>query len=370
MEEPQPRTPRSLWRPAVESAVALATAATVLVAAGADDPIAAEIARLTALVNGKTSTEETWADARQSSQPTLVRAAEALRDGRRWLALYRLSVAREPLVAASYVAERPPEESKDLAAFEAAWTRVGGELRSDLVPPTSDALAGLRPAAMRAFGEAALAQVRGYYESSLEYGQNTMPKYGLYYLGSARAQRELVELLRGMPAPAAPLPSPPLRSLDAELAALEAEVLAAYRPPASIDKHREFIIASSAIKMARELDQGGLRYGALLRYLQAVLRSAPLRTEPPALNPGALRARLRELDARLAAGPFDHSLGRFFLELAEAEGASTDAQGPATAAAVVDRVFPRYFAALEPAGPAPPRPEPTVTVTLVRWPYT
>jgi hypothetical protein len=39
-------------------------------------------------------------------------------------------------------------------------------------------------------------------------------------------------------------------------------------------------------------------------------------------------------------------------------------------AVLVADVLPRYFAALEPARPAPSRPAPKVTVTLVRWPYT
>ena len=48
---------------------------------------------------------------------------------------------------------------------------MGGVLRgSELAPPAADALAGVRPAAVRALGEAALPQVRVYYEASLEYG--------------------------------------------------------------------------------------------------------------------------------------------------------------------------------------------------------
>ena len=40
------------------------------------------------------------------------------------------------------------------------------------------------------------------------------------------------------------------------------------------------------------------------------------------------------------------------------------------AAAIAGDVLPRYFEALKPARPQPPRAEPKVTVTLVRWPYT
>ena len=72
-----------------------------------------------------------------------------------------------------------------------------------------------------------------------------------------------------------------MRRLSDELDALEGELLSAYKPPASIDRHREFIAASSTLKEARELDAAGLSYGALLRYLQAVLRVAPADGEGP-----------------------------------------------------------------------------------------
>ena len=50
--------------------------------------------------------------------------------------------------------------------------------------------------------------------------------------------------------------------------------------------------------------------------------------------------------------------------------ASTPAPAPANAPAIVSDLLPRYLAALEPAKPAAARPEPRVTDTLVRWPYT
>jgi len=43
---------------------------------------------------------------------------------------------------------------------------------------------------------------------------------------------------------------------------------------------------------------------------------------------------------------------------------------PPVAVSIATDVLPRYFAALGPARPAPPKPAPTVTVTLVRWPFT
>src|SRR6185503_4980615 len=192
---------------------------------------------------------------------------------------------------------------------------------------------------------------------------------GLYYIGTAQAAREWVAFLRSLPSgPRAA--APPLRPLDVELDALEGEMLAAYRPPLSIDHHREFIAAHSALKEARELDAQGLRAAALLRYLQAALRFAPLRLPAPAVPPD-LAARLRALDERLRGGGVDHTIGRLFLEVAEADLAEHGPAGAAVNAAIVAAdVLPRYLAALTPRPAAPPPAPARVTVTLVRWPYT
>ncbi len=263
------------------------------------DPLAAEIARLKAFLAGHAASGEIWDDVRSGSEPMLLRAETALRDGRRLVALQRLAAAREGLAAARYLDSLSGPERRDPARFEAEWRRVGATLRGELATPGKDALAGVGPAAVRAIGEAALPQLRVYYEASLDYGRNTEPEAGLYYIGAALAQRELAALVRSLPAPA-PEPPPALRSLDPELGALEAEMLAAYRPPLSIDRHVDFIRASAALKEARELDALGLRYGALLRYLQSLQRFAPLRgaRSTPAAAEAALAAQLRQYDER------------------------------------------------------------------------
>ncbi len=221
---------------------------------------------------------------------------------------------------------------------------------------------------MRAVGEAALPQARVYYDASLEYGRNTVPSSGLYYLGAAQAATEIVDLSRSLSSPPVKQ-APPVRALAPEIDALEGDVLAAFRPPASIDSHGDFITTSAALKESRELDDLGLRYGALLRYLQASLRFAPLRPAAPP-DPEGTALRLRELDAQLASGDVDHTLGRLFLEIAQEAQAGSTPKDAATAAAIAGDVLPRYLAALRPAAPPAPRLEPRVTVTLVRWPYT
>jgi hypothetical protein len=338
---------------------------------GKPDPLAAEITRWSAYLRENASKEEMWTQTKEASEPVLRRAEEALRDGRRLLALSRLAAVRVNLAAFEFLSRRPADQRKDPAAFEAEWTRLGKVLREDLDAPSSAAFEGVRPAAVRGLGEATLPQVRFYYEASLEYGRNTMPDSGLFYLDAARAQREFATFCRSLSEPSARR-MPRLRGLRAEIDALEHDLLAAYRPPASIDRHGEFILASSMVKEARELDGMGLRYGALLRYLQAALRTAPLRpTPPPSLEAGRLATQLRGLDARLSAGGTDHSIGRLFLETAQADAAHpAPGVGSTVAAAIVSDVLPRYFAALEPARREAPGPAPEVTVTLVRWPYT
>ena len=258
-----------------------------------EDPLAAEIARWSAYVRDNSSNDEMWAQVKSASGPALAKAEEALRDGRRLLALQRLAAARVNPAAFRYLETLSPADRKELSKLESEWARSGRVLRADLGKTFAAAFAGVQPAAVRAIAEAALPQVRVYYDASLEYGRNTMPDAGFYYLGAARAQRETAELCRRLSAPSSIRP-PALRPLGAELDALEGELLGAYRPPASIEKHADFIAASALLKEARELDAAGLRHGAVLRYLLAAQRTALIRASAPELDATTLAARLRE----------------------------------------------------------------------------
>ena len=334
------------------------------------DPLAAEISRWSKFLRDHTSTDDTWKQVKETAGPLIARADEALRDGQRFLALHRLSAARMYLSASAYMGARSAQERKETGAFEAEWFRVGKVLQADISAPRPRTLDDLRPAAVRALAEAALPQVRIYYESSHEYGRDTTAQYGLLYLGAAQAQREFVDFCRTLsfaPEGAAP----PLRSLDPELNRLEADLLEAYRPPAAIERHSEFIAASSTLKEARELDGLGLRYGALLRYLQAVQRIAPLTANPGPLEPGAILESLKNWDSRLSKDGRDDTIGRLFLEAAQADLAHPTPGGkPLVASVILREVLPRYSAALEPARVEPTAAPAQVTVTLVRWPYT
>jgi len=347
----------------------------VLFAAGAvagtspsKDPLGAEIERWSEFLRNNPRTDENWTQIKKVSEPVIARARQALDDGQRLLALFRLAAARTNLAAAAYVGERPADKRNDQGFLDGEWKRVGNTIKDDLGPLHPADLGNVRPAAVRALAEAALLQVRAFYDASLEYGRSTEAQYGLFYLGQAQAQRDFVSLCRKF-SEASFGHAPPLRNLSEELDALEGEVLDAYRPPASIDKHSEFIAVNALIKEARELNTGCFWNGAALRYLQAVQRFAPLRPGATPLEGPALTQRLQSFDKRLASAEIDHSLGRMFLEAAQSAAAAPAPNAPPAWPIATD-VLPRYFAALEAAPVPPPRPNPRATVTLVRWPYT
>ena len=339
-------------------------------ASAASDPLTSEIERWRAFLrDDRTAGVELLASLKTDIEPGMAGTEKALREGLTLLAFHRLAAVQGQLAAAAYLVDRSATQRHDPAEFEKEWSRMGSELRTDLGAPSPAALDGVRPAAVRAAGEAAMFKVRVLYESSLEYGRNTMPEAGLYYIGAALAQEQFAALCRSLSAPTRPGEIRP-RSLQGELEALQGELLLAYRPPASIDRHRQFIAANAAIKEARELDTAGLRYGALYRYLEAVLRVSLARTTAPPPQAETLRGLLRDFEPRLSASGLDHSIGRVYFESAQANLDAAFGGDPAVTSAIVSFVLPRYLAALEPEPPRPAPPKAAVTVTLVRWPYT
>ncbi len=335
----------------------------------AQDPLAAEIARWQTEAGRDRPGVAIWAQVTPSAQAALAQARAALDAGHRWFALERLAAARNLLSAAGYVGAQPAEMRAGVAVFEAEWTRVGAALGGALTTPDSDALRAVGPAAVRALAETAAQQTKVLYDASLEYGRATDADSGLFYLGSALAQQEFLTFARTLPASGAGRLSP--RALAVETAALERRLLSLYQPPVSIDRHPEFISASSALKEARELDAAGLRYGALFKYLQAVQRTAML--ERSAARPRADLERDRAgVDAAFAGDPRDHTIVRIFLDRAAVELARTGADDTALKAVttILDDVVPAYRAALGPAPDAPSTTTPEVTVRLIRWPFT
>jgi hypothetical protein len=358
------------WRILILGLVALASAARSRgeTAVATPDVVSADVSRWERLLATTTATDDIWKDVKEGSGTGLGRVKQALADGRPLLALLRLASVRENLFAATYLEARTAEERRDPAAFESEWRRIGVVLKEDMARRPSAGIESIRPAALRAMAEAAHAKLPVYYRASLEYGRSTTPDSGLFYLGAAQAQRDFVDLARRVSGRSAP-PAPRVPALMAGLDRLQSEVLAAYRPPASVEKHPEFITVSALIKEGRELAAAGAQYGALLKYLQAAVRAASLGSL--AGEPASVAAQLDAFEPRLAAPGVDHSIGRLFLEYARADLAEHAKDGAAIFATAIARdVMPRYFAALDPPPAGPPVAPATVTVTLVRWPYT
>lgn len=359
--------PVSRWVGALTLALTLPVGGSM--AAQLADPVRAEIARWLTAVEKTPSRGALWDQVKPGAEGALRQALIAAESGRPSFALERLAAARALLVAASYVADRPPDVRKGGAAFESEWQRMGTSLGRALTTPAPGAFSAVSTSAARALAEVAALQIKVNYDAGIEYGRATDADSGLFYFGVAQAQQEFVAFAQRLPGQAHA--APVLRSPAPDADALERRLLALYQPPASIDRHAEFIAASSALKESRELQAAGLHHGAWFKLLQATQRTRLL--ESPAVPPADdLRARLRAADTELRGLTGDHTLVRVFLDRAaiELEKSAPDAAGLAATTAILDTVVPAYRAALAPAPPTPPAVEPKVTVRLVRWPFT
>jgi hypothetical protein len=337
--------------------LAIALLAAVAAAPRPGDPLDDALRRVQSRIDDPAAKGELWDSIKGVTKPVVVTAKTSLSKGRPLAALQALAAAWPGVEAAAFAASAKNTE----AAFEAAWKRDGA-LKSAAMPQ-----APLAPAALRGLAEAALMQARVYYGASLDYGRATAPQFGLFYLGTARGARSFVRLAAQLAQPER-RPMPRLRSVAPELDALERELLAAYRPPASLERHPEFIAAGAALKEARELDAAGFRFGALVKLMEAARRTGQITKTP--LPRGDVSTRLRGLAARVKDGPGDGTIAQMFVEAAEND-LDANAAAPSIASAIVTEALPRYFAALAPAPPARAAAEPAeAVVTLVRWPYT
>jgi hypothetical protein len=367
-----PRSTKTASFAATAVALVALAATAVLIARAADgarpaasDLIAKDVARLRHILDTDTVTVGFFADVKRATAAPVASAEQALAQGRPKFALLRLGAARVTLEPGLHAA---PQGGRTTADFEAEWQREGARF----APPAEAGrrFAAVTPALAKALAQAGAAQAHGTYDASLAYGHATESIFGWYYLAQAGSHLEFAEFAaKALPADPKRR-APALRGLTPEIKALRAEMLAVYKPPLSIDRHPEFIGASAAVKEAMEYSAAGLHEAALLRYLQAAVRFAPLRADAKPLAAEALAAATKEWQERLAEPGVDHSLGELFLEVAAGDADTARAGNAVVASAVVEDVLPRYVAALSPAArPVVAKPA-EATVTLVRWPYT
>jgi hypothetical protein len=189
------------------------------------------------------------------------------------------------------------------------------------------------PSAARALAEVALPQVRINYDAGLEYGRNTQPEFGLYYVGVGDAQRQFVSMLRGLvPAtsPARTRAAAPLdRVGDRRRAVRSPGALPAAHGDRSPQRvHRRELGAQRSAAVRRRRPARTARCSSSCRG-----RCAPQSCATPTRLPipATLATQLTEFRARLIGGRIDHSIGTFFVERAEAALESAALGGPPVA---------------------------------------
>lgn len=268
----------------------------------------------------------------------LNRGERAAQAGHVFLSLHLLQYAVPSLTGYAYLKAQTTQGKMTMPVFEEEWKRLGPELiarqRSLGVPPKL-------PFAVQAVWERALTQVQPNYQASLLYGQEAGIESGLLYMGLAQGQLEFLAFCRTLKfaaAAASPLPAP-----TAELAATEAEVLAAYRQFDSPEQHGAFIRVNSALKVAQDLGQERRAHGVWLQTLEARRSlTAILVTNTENRAAADLRAQSETVRAQLGKANTDQSLGWLYWQLAEAALATDDLKA---ANAILHHVLPRYFQA-------------------------
>jgi hypothetical protein len=288
----------------------------------------------------------------------LDRAKTALEAERPLLALYLMEAPWKAARSFTFVKASSGVTSPEL--FAGKWTSTG-EPR----PQAASGGSRRRPALLEALAAAAETRAPITYHASRFYGDDAGLEGGLYYLGESQAEVQWAAFVRSLDVPASAA-APPLRSIAAEIGALDVEMTTAYE---TMDRanHSTYIGASAALKQARTLDERRQFGGALFQYLLSRYLFAPLRG-PAARD--ATAERIRESAATLDA-TIDNSIAELFLQLA-AEGAAGDlAAQKRGAAAAIEDVVPAYLRAIgAPAVTAASAPPAQVTITLVRWPFT
>ena len=332
----------------------------LLAVQAADARIAEELDRAQQAFAANASTDPSWAQIKPRVQMVLDRARRAARAGQSWAALEDLGKVRTLLEAS-----RSVEQSKG-RDFQQAWKDEAPGLIARDAKARGRAWNGI-PAAPRAIAESAQGQSVPYLNAAPAYASVTDARQGFFYLAQARALADFADLVASLEVVSKNKPLM-LRSWSPELQALQAEVLAAYQPPRSIDQHPDFIGVNAQLKLARELDEGRMPAGALYAWLDALQQFASLELQAPdAAGQARLREQLAAARRQIAASRRDDSIELLFVERGELRAKM--GEWPRVRA-IVERVLPAYRAAVERRPPAARTAREEIRVTLVRWPYT
>lgn len=315
------------------------------------DILTRTIAETTALAERVVPQEQ-----RQAAITRLTRAKFAADAGRLHLALYELEGAFVMAHAHAFATEKAAVKTDE--EFAAIW-------KGAREPRAQTNARGDSPSLVTAMAASAARRAPTTYRAALPYGQDAGVAAGLYYLGEAQALASFGDFARGLPWKREGSATP-IRSIQPELDAFDAEVTKAYENMTPAE-HSTYIVVSVLLKRAKTFSDTGDHAGALFEYLLARLRFWPLRKTSAT---SADDAALGNARARLAAD-VDHSIARVFVEMAETALTTDDASQRRNAGVIVADVLPAYHAALTRASrEATSAATPVVTVTLVRWPFT
>jgi hypothetical protein len=332
------------------------------------DPITREAQRLAGLLKHVNNDDPDWKDTKPLIATYLEQSQANAAAGRQYRALELLAEAEGIFIATNTMALAKQQGKLDIPKFETAWRETGKELTAFDERAKQQDWKGI-PAAVRAIAESNQGKTMTLLNASRAYASVTAPEYGFYYLGQAQAAAGVAQFATRLPLRSQVAPAP-LRSVLPELQKLQNEVLAAFQPPRSIDKHPEFIRLNATLKLANELDQAKLYAGALYQYLAASELFAVMEAaEPDNGKQEGLKSRIAKLKAEVGANR-DDSIAQIFLQRADGFIATPAQNTWKRTAAIADTVLPAYRAYLSAAPSLASTAGRTINVTLVRWPYT
>lgn len=346
----------------------------ICLAQNSTDQIKAEIARLQQSLKDEPITSPAFPEISGNIQNSLGSADSALAAGLPYAALEKLGQANDLLQGVRLVVAKSDAVKGGLPAFEAEWTKANLELTS------ADTTARERSwnkslLAFRAISETAQARVMPLLEGGRGFAVATHPQDGLFYVGEAQGESAFAAFVATLNEQRKVTPVA-MRSFLPELHRLQEMTNAAFQPPRSIDQHPRFIALNSTLKLADELDAAKSYAGALYQYLEATRHYGMLEsTVPDAKGKENLKRSIAAKLSELQNSRQDDSIAQIFLERAQTYLSHSDGSAPAddewrSAQVIVYQVIPAYYQALKPAAPLKQVSGRTVTLTLVRWPYT
>ncbi len=269
------------------------------------------------------------------------------------VALEALSSLCTSAKALSVAGEGWGEKGKGMTELEKEWSDAGKLLDLEKgkfpakVPPE-------QPAFVRAVAEVALGQVNEHYAAALAYGQQVGPASGAYYLGRSLGSASFAVFAASLKPASGSGRAMVLPAMTDAVEAMDEQVVKAYAKPGSTKFHANFIVANSSVKLARELDREGYRYGALIVILRAAYALG--QTELGAVSEQEL-PRLRQTAddwaKRLQQQTGDTSIPQQYLQKAnvalDAGTAAGDAgnQQRQRAVLLLSVVLPKYFEIVE-----------------------